>query len=78
LVATQVTATTVSVRPPVVSIPHDPYTLPNAWVNIEVWPENGNFAVTMSAESFQDNLMVLDRASRHADEHVLASRPEDP
>lgn len=57
---------------------HDPYSLPNAWVNVEVTSENGNFAVALTADSFRDNLTVLDRAKSYAEEHVLASQGENP
>ncbi|HXX66413.1 MAG TPA: hypothetical protein VEK07_04475 [Polyangiaceae bacterium] len=57
---------------------HDPYSLPNAWVNVEVTSENGNFAVALTAESFRDNLTVLDRAKTYAEDHMLASEGESP
>jgi hypothetical protein len=57
------------------AIPSDPYWLPNSWVNIDVKPEGGNFAVTLMADTVRDNLQVLRRASRYADEHQLAVEP---
>ncbi len=61
-----------------VAVPNDPYWLPDAWVNIDVKPEDGNFAVTLSADSIHDNLRVLHRASRYADDHTLATEPALP
>jgi hypothetical protein len=58
--------------------PNDPYWLPDSWVNIQVKPEDGNFAVTVSADSVHDNLQVFGRASHYADEHMLATDPGLP
>jgi hypothetical protein len=60
------------------AVPHDPYWLPNAWVNIDVKPENGNYTVTVSADTVRDNLQVLGRAKGYADDHALATQPELP
>jgi hypothetical protein len=57
------------------AVPNDPYWLPDSWVNIDVKPEGGNFAVTLTADSVRDNLRVLGRASHYADEHQLAIEP---
>jgi hypothetical protein len=57
---------------------NDPYWLPDRWVNIEVRPENGNFAVTLSADSVRDNLRVLSQANGFASDHALATEPELP
>jgi len=62
----------------VTAVPHDPYSLPNAWVNVEVTSQDGNFAVALTAESFGDNLTVLDRAKTYAEDHVLASEGDRP
>jgi hypothetical protein len=59
------------------SIADDPYWLPDAWVNIDVTPENGNFAVTISADSVRDNLQVFKRANRYG-EQQMATQPELP
>jgi hypothetical protein len=59
-------------------IPNDPYWLPDTWVNIAVKPEDGNFAVTLSADSVHDNLEVYGRANRYAHEHMLATDPGLP
>jgi hypothetical protein len=53
-------------------IPDDPYWLADAWLDIQVTPENGNFAVTVVADSVHDNIEVLGRATRYAREHMLA------
>jgi hypothetical protein len=60
------------------AVPNDPYWLPDAWVDIDVRPEQGNFAVTMSANSVRDNLQVLGRAHHYADDHALATEPGLP
>jgi hypothetical protein len=60
------------------AVRNDPYWLPDSWVNIQVTPENGNFAVTVSAESLSDNLKVFGRANQYADDHMLATEPELP
>jgi len=57
------------------AVPNDPYWLPNSWVNIDVKPEGGNFAVTLTSDSVRENLQVLSRASHYADEHQLAIEP---
>jgi hypothetical protein len=49
--------------------PDDPYWLPNAWLDIDVKPQAGNFAVTLSANTVARNLQVLQRASAFADAH---------
>jgi hypothetical protein len=54
------------------------YWLPDAWVNIDVRPEQGNFAVTLSADSVHDNLQVLGRAHHYAGDHMLATEPGLP
>jgi hypothetical protein len=53
-------------------IPDDPYWLADRWLDIQVTPENGNFAVTVVADTVHDNIQVLDRATRYAHEHMLA------
>jgi hypothetical protein len=60
------------------AVPNDPYWLPDTWVDIEVKPENGNFAVTVSADSVSSNLQVLGRVHSYADEHMLATEPGLP
>jgi len=60
------------------AIPNDPYWLPDTWVAIDVTPEDGNFAVTVSAETVRDNLAVFGRANHYADAHMVASDPGLP
>jgi hypothetical protein len=57
------------------AVSSDPYWLADSWVNIDVKPENGNFAVTVSADSIRDNLEVLSRAHHYGDDHMLATSP---
>jgi hypothetical protein len=47
----------------------DPYWLPDAWLDIEVKPDNGNYAVVLQAESVPDGLKVLHRATAFAETH---------
>jgi hypothetical protein len=60
------------------AITNDPYWLADTWVDIQVTPEDGNFAITLSADSVRDNLKVYGRASRYADDHALATEPGLP
>ena len=60
------------------TVPNDPYWLPDTWVNIEVKPENGNFAITVSANSVDESLAVFSRANHYADDHMLATDPGLP
>ncbi len=60
------------------AVPNDPYWLPDSWVNIDVKPDDGNFAVTLSAQTIGENLQVLGRAHHYADEHMLATDPGLP
>jgi hypothetical protein len=53
-------------------IPDDPYWLADRWLDIQVTSENGNFAVTIVADSVHDNIEVLGRATRYAHDHMLA------
>lgn len=56
---------------------NDPYWLPDTWISIDVKPESGNFAVTLSADSVRDNLKVFSRANRYG-EQQMAAQPELP
>jgi hypothetical protein len=60
------------------AVPNDPYWLPDTWVTIDVKPENGNFAVTVNADTLRDNLQVYGRAHHYADDHMVASDPGLP
>jgi hypothetical protein len=51
----------------------DPTWLPDAWVDIDVKPEGGNFAVTLSSDTVAKNLQVLERATAFADAHHNAA-----
>jgi hypothetical protein len=53
----------------------DPYYLPNAWLDIEVKPENGNFVVVLRADSIPDGLAVLHRATAFAEAHRTSAEP---
>ena len=61
-------------------LPDDPYVLADHWLDIQVTPEDGNFTVTVRAPSVADGLEVLGRATRYAQQHILAleSRPLAP
>jgi len=60
------------------AVPNDPYWLPDTWLNIEVKPSDGNFAVTISADSVHDNLQVFGRATHYANERAIATEPGLP
>jgi hypothetical protein len=53
----------------------DPYWLPGAWVDIDVTPEAGNFAVTLRSDSVSKNLQVLNRATAFAGTHRETATP---
>jgi hypothetical protein len=52
-------------------VANDPYWLPGAWLDIDVVPEQGNFAVTLHAAEIRDNLLVLARAEAFARAHRI-------
>jgi hypothetical protein len=60
------------------SVANDPYWLPDTWVNIDVKPEQGNYAVILSASTVRDNLQVYGRVNHYADEHMVATDPGLP
>jgi hypothetical protein len=61
------------------AVPDDPYWLPDAWVDIDVKPENGNYAVTLSADTtVRDNLQILAHARRYASDHMVAGVAVQP
>jgi hypothetical protein len=60
------------------AVPNDPYWLPDRWLNIDVKPDNGNFAITVSADTVHDNLRVFGRATHYADERAIAVDPALP
>jgi len=53
----------------------DPYWLPDAWLDIDVTSDNGNFAVVLRADNIPDGLSVLHRATAFADAHRGMSDP---
>jgi hypothetical protein len=55
--------------------PNDPYWLPDGWVDIDVSPENGNFAVVLSSDKVRYNLELVGRAKRYAEQHMAALQP---
>jgi hypothetical protein len=61
-----------------VELANDPYWLPGAWVDIRVAPENGNYAVTLEADTISRNLQVYARAAAYADAHPLDRSPAVP
>jgi hypothetical protein len=53
----------------------DPYWLPGAWLEIAVTPEDGNFAITLEADTIAKSLQVYARAVAYADAHPLSAEP---
>jgi hypothetical protein len=47
-------------------VPNDPYWLPNSWVDIDVKPVAGGYAVTITADNVHNGLEVLARANSYA------------
>jgi hypothetical protein len=56
----------------------NPYWLPDRWLSVEVWPENGNFAVKVRGDSVGDNLQVFQRVNRYAEQRMMAAGAELP
>jgi len=54
--------------------PDDPFWLPNAWVSVEVRPENGNYAVVLEANDVPGNLKLAAHAKAFAGTHALPPR----
>src|SRR5664280_1579825 len=48
-------------------VTNDPYWLPNSWVEIDVKPQLGSYAITITADSVHNGLEVLARANAYAD-----------
>jgi hypothetical protein len=57
------------------AFPDDPYFLPDAWVDIDVKPEDGLLAVRLTADKVPQNLALLHRATAFADAHRTATTP---
>lgn len=47
----------------------DPYSLPGTWLDIRVTPEDGNYAITIEADTIDKSLQVYARAVAYADAH---------
>jgi hypothetical protein len=58
---------------PGTDVSDDPYWLADRWLHIDVQPENGNFAVTISADTVHDNLEIFGRAAKYGSGHMLVS-----
>lgn len=56
-------------------LPGDPYVLPDAWLDIDVKPEAGNFSVTLQSDSVSKNIQVLSQATSYAGAHRPAAIP---
>jgi hypothetical protein len=56
-------------------LPDDPYALSDAWVDIDVKEEEGNYLVSVSADHVSDNLRVLRRAKAFAAAQRAAAPP---
>jgi hypothetical protein len=50
----------------------DPFWLPGTWLNIDVKPEKGNYAVTLEADTLRDNLKVAAQAVAFGKVQALA------
>jgi hypothetical protein len=54
---------------------NDPYWLPDAWVDIRVTPEDGNYAVMLEGDSIAKSLQIYARAVAYADAHPADTYP---
>jgi hypothetical protein len=50
----------------------DPFSLPNAWVSINVKPKDGNYAVTLEADKIEDNVQLAAIATSFAQAHGVS------
>lgn len=57
------------------AVADDPYLLPDAWVDIDVRSEDGNFAIVLSSDTVRLNLELLGRAKHYAHDHMVAIQP---
>jgi len=46
---------------------NDPYSLPNTWLDIDVKPQMGTYAISVNADNVHNGLEVLARAHSYAD-----------
>lgn len=54
---------------------NDPYSLPNAWVDIDVKGADGNYTIVLRADSVSEGLNVLHRATAFADAQRNSAQP---
>ena len=52
----------------------DPFWLPNAWIHVDVRPEDGNYAVRLEADDLPTSIKIAERAREYAATHALAAR----
>lgn len=57
------------------AVPDDPYWLADGWLDIDVRPEDGNYEVTLSADSVEDGIDILRRAHQYAENLTNAGIP---
>jgi hypothetical protein len=50
-------------------LPDDPYLLPDEWLDIHVTSENGNYTISLEADTVAKNLKVFNRATAYAEGH---------
>jgi hypothetical protein len=55
----------------------DPFWLPGTWLNIDVKPEHGNYAVTLEADTVADNLKLAAHATAFAKAQAVAGNALD-
>jgi hypothetical protein len=65
-------------RPEGVALPSDPYVLAEAWLDIDVREEEGNYVAVVSADTVTSNLQVLHRAQAFAAAQRGRSQPVQP
>jgi len=54
-------------------LPADPYVLPDEWLQINVVAEDGNYAVSLQADTVSKNLQVYNRVRSYAGQHGVRS-----
>jgi hypothetical protein len=55
----------------------DPFWLPGTWLSIEVKPEDGNYAVTLEADTVANNLKLAAHATAFAKAQAVAGNSVD-
>jgi hypothetical protein len=58
-----------------VDFAEDPYTLPGAWIDVDVKPEGNHLDVLLRAENVPEGLKVLHRATAFAESHAVPALP---